>query len=73
MNLLIAVMLFWGLAWLVNLRLARSTRPIVRILVPMIFGITLLVLWEGLVHGLDVSPVILPPPQFGCDKICGLL
>ncbi|KRO89125.1 MAG: ABC transporter permease [Paracoccaceae bacterium] len=63
MNLLIAVMLFWGLAWLVNLRLARSTRPIVRILVPMIFGITLLVLWEGLVHGLDVSPVILPPPS----------
>ena len=48
MNLLIAVMLFWGLTWLVNLRLARSTRPIVRILVPMIFGITLLVLWGGL-------------------------
>jgi NitT/TauT family transport system permease protein len=34
-----------------------------RLFVPLLFGATLLVLWEGLVRGLDVSPVILPPPS----------
>jgi NitT/TauT family transport system permease protein len=29
----------------------------------VIFGFTLLVLWEGLVRGFEVSPVILPPPS----------
>ncbi|WP_170769469.1 ABC transporter permease [Ruegeria lacuscaerulensis] len=59
-------LLFWGLAWFVNYRLAissyRKTRA-ARIFVPVLFGITLLVLWEGLVRGLGVSPVILPPPS----------
>jgi len=29
----------------------------------VIFGLTILILWEGLVRGLNVSPVILPPPS----------
>jgi NitT/TauT family transport system permease protein len=29
----------------------------------VLFGVTLLVLWEGLVRGLNVSPVILPAPS----------
>jgi NitT/TauT family transport system permease protein len=66
MNWLIFALLFWLGAWGVNARLAASrwhqTR-VVRIFVPILFGITLLVLWEGLVRGLGVSPVILPPPS----------
>ncbi|MEM7469930.1 MAG: ABC transporter permease [Pseudomonadota bacterium] len=57
---------FWAIAWLVNIGLARSAHAdkiATRIAVPLIFGLTLLVLWEGLVRGLGVSQVILPAPS----------
>ncbi len=58
--------LFWLGAWALNVVLARSrlhgTR-LVRIFVPFLFGVTLLVLWQGLVRGFGVSPVILPAPS----------
>lgn len=66
MSWLVFAMIFWGAAWAVNAWLAQSpwrhTR-VVRILVPVLFGVTLIVLWEGLVRGLGVSPVILPAPS----------
>ncbi|WP_407920739.1 ABC transporter permease [Frigidibacter oleivorans] len=49
-----------------NLALARATGPgdrWRRLAIPALFGLALLVLWEGLVRGLGVSPVILPPPS----------
>ncbi|PWR03455.1 ABC transporter permease [Meridianimarinicoccus roseus] len=56
----------WAVAWWANLRIAASrhadTRA-ARLAVPVIFGLTLLVLWEGLVRGLAVPGVILPPPS----------
>ena len=65
MSWVIFALLFWAGAWWVNTRLATSalanTRAI-RLLVPAIFGITILVVWEGLVRGLQVPGVILPPP-----------
>ena len=56
----------WAFGWWVNSRLAAS--PLARtqggkLAVPVIFGLTILILWEGLVRGLNVSPVILPPPS----------
>lgn len=52
----------WGAAWALNVRLAN--RPMgAGLLVPAIFGITILVLWEGMVRGFGISPVILPPPS----------
>ena len=56
----------WALGWWVNTRLAAS--PVARtqagkLAVPVIFGLTILLIWEGLVRGLNVSPVILPPPS----------
>lgn len=66
MSWLVFALVFWAGAWGLNVWLANSrwsdTRAI-RIAVPVLFGLTLLVLWEGLVHGLGVSPVILPPPS----------
>ncbi|MEM6309106.1 MAG: ABC transporter permease [Pseudomonadota bacterium] len=66
MSWLIFALLFWFGAWALNIWLARSsfaaTIP-VRVAVPVIFGLTLLVLWEGLVRAFDVSPIILPPPS----------
>lgn len=55
---------FWAAAWVVNLRLARvELRGAAQLIIPAIFGMTLLVIWEGFVRGLNVSPVILPPPS----------
>ncbi len=57
---------FWIAAWALNGWLSRQ--PVAqtragRLLIPAIFGVTLLVLWEGAVRGLNVSPVILPAPS----------
>ncbi len=57
---------FWAGAWWLNTRLAAGPRggeQAVRLFVPALFGVTTLVLWEGLVRGLSVPPVILPPPS----------
>ena len=52
----------WALnAWLANGRLAGSQA--VRIAVPLIFGGTILLVWELLVRGLEIDLVILPPPS----------
>lgn len=66
--------LFWLAAWRVNVLIANSpaadTRA-ARIAVPVLFGVTLLVLWEGLVRGLGVPPVILPAPTAVAARIAG--
>jgi len=53
----------WALGWWINSRL--SHRPRTRatgLLVPVIFGVTVVVIWECLVRGLSISPVLLPAP-----------
>lgn len=55
---------FWLAAWGANVLLARCAGSrLVRALIPILFGVTVLVLWEGLVRGLGVPGVILPPPS----------
>ncbi|NEY89089.1 ABC transporter permease [Tabrizicola oligotrophica] len=66
----------WVLGWWINTRLAAA--PLARtragkLAVPVIFGLTVLVVWEGLVRGLDVSPVILPPPSAVLAALAGSL
>lgn len=66
MSWLLGALVFWALAWWINLRLAASKaaqRRWVRLLVPGLFGLAILVLWEGSVRGLQVPGVILPPPS----------
>jgi len=56
----------WAAATALNVALAGSSLArsrAVRLAIPALFGVTLLVLWEGVVRGLNVSPVILPPPS----------
>ena len=65
MGFVIAALLAWGVGWTLNLRLAASPAadtPAVRLAVPVIFGVTLLVMWELIVRGLEVPLVILPAP-----------
>jgi NitT/TauT family transport system permease protein len=52
----------WLGGWWLNARLARAGGWPSRWLPPVVFGVTLLALWELLVLGLGVSPVILPAP-----------
>lgn len=62
---LISVLAIWGTGWFINTRLAASAvahTRVVRLLVPAIFGLTLLIMWELLVRLLEISPVILPAP-----------
>ena len=69
-----AAILFWLAAWRLNVVIANSpaagTRW-ARIFVPALFGVTLLVLWEGLVRGFAVPPVILPAPSAVASRIGG--
>ena len=56
----------WAATTALNVALAGSglaRSRTVRLAIPALFGVTLLVLWEGVVRGLNVSPVILPPPS----------
>jgi len=62
----VAALVFWLGAWTLNAALARSAYAdsrAVKIAVPVLFGLTLLVLWEGVVRGFGISPVILPAPS----------
>lgn len=66
MSMMSFAIVFWLLAWALNVVLARSrwggTRA-VRIVIPVLFGLSLLVLWEGIVAAFEVPPVILPAPS----------
>ena len=57
---------FWLAAWAVNSALARSRWSglrAVRLAIPALFGVAVLVLWEGVVRGFGVAEVILPAPS----------
>jgi len=57
--------LFWLCMWYLNGHLANSDQAdtrAVRLAVPVLFGVTLLVVWELVVRALNVPGVILPPP-----------
>jgi NitT/TauT family transport system permease protein len=72
MSALLLALLVWLGAWALNVWLAGSPVAKTRFgkaLVPLIFGATLLVLWEGLVRGLGIAPVILPAPSAIAAKI----
>jgi NitT/TauT family transport system permease protein len=67
---------FWGLAWALNIWLsgqALTRSRAGRLIVPAIFGVTILVLWEGMVRGLSVPAVILPPPSAIAARISASL
>jgi NitT/TauT family transport system permease protein len=72
-------LLFWLAAWAFNewlVRVRPAHGPAARAIdfaVPVIFGVTLLVLWEGLVRGFSVPTVLLPPPSMIWERIMSSL
>jgi NitT/TauT family transport system permease protein len=64
MIVLAVVFVYWVVSLALNIWLAnRYNTRLVRLVVPAIFGITVLVVWEGLVRGLGINPVLLPAPS----------
>lgn len=75
----IGAILFWLAAWAFNEWLVRrnftssSAQRIGRIAVPLLFGLALLVLWEGIVRGFSVPPILLPAPSSILARLLGSL
>ncbi len=69
MSALVAAIAFWLAAWAFNEWLVRQTfrsdalNRAARIIVPVLFGVSILVLWEGIVRGFAIPSVLLPPPS----------
>jgi len=60
----VGAFVFWLGAWWLNLRLSHLPRSrATAFAVPALFGITLLILWEGVVRGFGINPVLLPAPS----------
>ncbi len=72
MSWIAGTVVFWLAAWALNARVAATgwaTSRVGRLFVPLLFGVTILVVWEGLVRGLGVAPVILPAPSAIAAKV----
>ncbi|MEX6505387.1 ABC transporter permease [Jiella sp. M17.18] len=73
------VLLFWLSAWRLTALLSalepagRPARLALSVLIPVLFGGTLLLLWEFLVRGLQVPVILLPPPSAIAAKFAGSL
>ena len=70
MTVVISALVFWAAMWWLNQRLVAIDTGAntmlargISIAVPVIFGLTLLILWEGITRGLDIPKVLLPPPS----------
>ncbi len=67
-SLIIGSVLFWLAVWAVNEWLVRqratgNVARAINFVVPVLFGVALLVLWEGLTRGFNVPQVLLPSPS----------
>lgn len=70
---LAALLALWFGAWFLNTLIARGRGPVPRWLVPALFGLTVLALWELAVRLFAISPVILPAPSAIAARIAGSL
>lgn len=76
MTLVIFAFVFWLVSWRLNFVLANSAASetrLIKLVVPVIFGSTILVIWELVVRGLNVPLVILPPPSVIADTFLAKL
>lgn len=75
MQLLWAAIGFWVVAWFVNHKLAGfnvinpTGKFLINLIIPVLFGASLLVLWEGITRGLNVPQVVMPPPSMVFERV----
>ena len=58
----LALLALWLAAWWLNARIVAAFGTVAATVAPLLFGLTLLALWEAAVRLLDVPTVILPAP-----------
>ena len=64
MTWVFAALLTWIVLWVINIQLAKiEANRVINLLVPALFGFSILILWEGFVRGFNISPILLPPPS----------
>ena len=74
-SILITSLIFWVAAWAANTWLSRQkpkdrvSSTLINLLIPFLFGATILGLWEGVTRGFDVPTVLLPPPSMIWERI----
>lgn len=80
MTLVFAALIFWIFAWWVNQKLVAintgtntGLQRVIDLIVPVIFGVTILAIWELVVRGLEVPSVLLPPPTMIWERITNSL
>ncbi len=62
----------WAAGWWLNVRLsngAGADAMAIKVAVPAIFGLTIVIVWELMVRGFEVNPVILPAPSSVIERI----
>ncbi|MDC0982781.1 ABC transporter permease [Amylibacter sp.] len=64
MTWVFAALITWIVLWVINIQLAKiEANRFINLLVPALFGFSILILWEGFVRGFNISPILLPPPS----------
>lgn len=66
--------MIWAAGWVLNVQLANglsSEQTSVKIAIPAIFGLTIVIVWELMVRGVEVNPVILPAPSSVLERLFG--
>ncbi len=58
-----AILAVWAIGWFINTRIAKARGRGLGLVAAIIFGVTLLLMWELVVIALEVSRVLLPPPS----------
>ena len=60
---LLMFFVIWFGGWWLNVRISKfETFNLSRFIVPSLFGLVFLLMWELIVIGLTISPILLPPP-----------
>ncbi len=60
---ILAGLIVWALGLWANVRLSKSRTRAAALAVPVIFGLVLVFVWEAVVRGFGISPVLLPAPS----------
>ena len=68
------VVTVWLMSWLIVQQLSEFDPPphlklVFKIVIPALFGVTILFLWEALVRGFNVSQILLPAPSLIWAKL----
>ncbi|WP_370399068.1 ABC transporter permease [Sulfitobacter sp. JB4-11] len=74
MGWLVFALVAWGAGWAFNVWLSRRPSPgVTGLAAPLVFGVTLIAIWEGMVRGFEINQVLLPAPSAIAARFAGSL